>query len=72
MQALVRSVLLAEFLIHAVLACFEYDSLSGNYAEFLLTDIFPEVEKEYRITDNPELRAICRNSCGGIFAFGVA
>ncbi len=50
----------------------EYDSVSGDYAEFLLTEILPEIEKSYRITDNPELRAICGNSSGGICAFGVA
>lgn len=50
----------------------EYDTVSDQYAEFLLTEILPEVEKEYRITDNPELRAICGNSSGGICAFTVA
>ncbi|MDA8743667.1 alpha/beta hydrolase-fold protein [Rubripirellula amarantea] len=50
----------------------EYDSVNGDYAEFLLTEILPEVEKNYRITSNPELRAICGNSSGGICAFGVA
>lgn len=44
----------------------EYDSVSGDYAEFLLTEILPEIEQSYRITDNPELRAICGNSSGGI------
>ncbi len=51
---------------------FEYDTVSGDYAEFLLTEILPEVEKEYRITENPELRAISGNSSGGICAFTVA
>lgn len=51
---------------------FEYDTVSGDYAEFLLTEILPEVEKEYRVTSNPDLRAICGNSSGGICAFGVA
>ena len=50
----------------------EYDTVSGDYAEFLLTEILPEVEKEYRITKNPELRAVCGNSSGGICAFSVA
>ncbi len=50
----------------------EYDTVSGDYAEFLLTEILPHVAKEYRITDNPELRAICGNSSGGICAFSVA
>ncbi|MGI9472183.1 MAG: alpha/beta hydrolase [Rubripirellula sp.] len=51
---------------------FEYDTVSGDYAEFLLSEILPEVEKEYRITQNPELRAVCGNSSGGICAFSVA
>lgn len=51
---------------------FEYDSLSNDYARFLLEEILPEVEKNYRLTDNPELRAICGNSSGGICAFTVA
>lgn len=51
---------------------FEYDSVSDDYAKFLLTEILPEVQKTYRITSNPELRAICGNSSGGICAFSVA
>jgi enterochelin esterase family protein len=51
---------------------FEYDSLSPAYSEFLLTEILPEVQKEYNITDDPERRAICGISSGGICAFTVA
>jgi enterochelin esterase-like enzyme len=51
---------------------FEYDTLSGDYAEFLLTEILPEVKKEYNITDDPEGHAICGISSGGICAFTVA
>ncbi|MEP0061178.1 alpha/beta hydrolase, partial [Rhodopirellula bahusiensis] len=29
---------------------FEYDSVTGDYAEFLLTELLPEVEKQYKIT----------------------
>ncbi len=50
----------------------EYDSVNGDYAKFLLTEILPEVESQYSITKNPELRAVCGNSSGGICAFGVA
>lgn len=50
----------------------EYDSMNGDYAEFLLTEILPELEKSFRITSNPKLRAICGNSSGGICAFSVA
>jgi enterochelin esterase-like enzyme len=51
---------------------FEYDSVTGDYAEFLLSEILPEIEKSYSITKNPELRAIGGNSSGGICAFSVA
>ncbi|QDT10134.1 alpha/beta hydrolase [Stieleria marina] len=51
---------------------FEYDSVSGDYAEFLLNEILPEITKDFKISENPELRAICGNSSGGICAFSVA
>jgi enterochelin esterase family protein len=53
---------------------FEYDTLSSQYSEFLLTEILPHVEKEYnvRITDDPAGRAICGMSSGGICAWTVA
>ena len=50
----------------------EYDSLNADYAKFLETEILPEVAKEYRLTDDPEQRAICGMSSGGICAFTVA
>jgi enterochelin esterase-like enzyme len=50
----------------------EYDTLSSDYAEFLLSEILPEVAKQYRFTDDPEGRAICGMSSGGICAFTVA
>src|SRR4051794_3746624 len=43
---------------------FEYDTLSGDYANFLLTDVLPEVRKEYRITDDPDGHAIAGISSG--------
>ncbi len=51
---------------------FEYDTLSGDYAEFLLTEILPEVARRYPYTDDPEGHAICGLSSGGICAFTVA
>lgn len=51
---------------------FEYDTLSDQYARFLLEEILPEVGTNYELTDNPDCRAICGNSSGGICAFTVA
>jgi enterochelin esterase family protein len=51
---------------------FEYDTLSDQYARFLLEEILPEVSKQYRLTEDPDLRAICGISSGGICAFTVA
>jgi enterochelin esterase family protein len=51
---------------------FEYDTLSDQYARFLLEEILPEVGKEYKLTTDPEGRAICGISSGGICAFTVA
>lgn len=50
----------------------EYDSLNADYAKFLETEILAEVGKQYRLTDDPEQRAICGISSGGICAFTVA
>ena len=51
---------------------FEYDTLSDQYARFLLEEILPEVGKRYSLTDDPEKRAICGISSGGICAWTVA
>ncbi len=51
---------------------FEYDTLSDQYARFLLEEILPEVGKKYKLTDDPECRAICGISSGGICSFTVA
>jgi enterochelin esterase family protein len=50
----------------------EYDTLSDAYARFLLEEILPEVGKHYRLTTDPDGRAICGISSGGICAFTVA
>ncbi|HAA78286.1 TPA: esterase [Candidatus Latescibacteria bacterium] len=50
----------------------EYDSLGDNYARFLLEELLPEVSKTHTLTDNPERRAICGSSSGGICSFTVA
>jgi len=51
---------------------FEYDTLSDQYSRLLLEEILPEVGKQYQLTENPERRAICGISSGGICAFTVA
>jgi enterochelin esterase-like enzyme len=51
---------------------FEYDTLSDQYARFLLEEMLPEVGKEYKLTDSAEGRAIGGISSGGICAFTVA
>lgn len=51
---------------------FEYDTPSDQYARFLLEEILPEVGKQYKLTDDPEQRAIAGGSSGGICAFTVA
>lgn len=50
---------------------YEYDSLGDRYARFLLEEIIPEVEKRYTISRDPEQRAICGASSGGICSFTV-
>jgi len=50
----------------------EYDSLGDKYARFLTEELLPEVAKSYNLTKDPEGRAICGASSGGICAFTVA
>lgn len=51
---------------------FEYDTLSDQYARFLLEEILPEVEKTVRLRHDTEGRAIAGISSGGICAWTVA
>jgi enterochelin esterase family protein len=53
---------------------FEYDSLGEAYARFLLEEAIPFVTNKYSlvITADPEMRATCGSSSGGICAFTVA
>jgi enterochelin esterase-like enzyme len=51
---------------------FEYDTLSDQYARFLLEEILPEVEKTVRLRKDAASRAIAGASSGGICAFTVA
>jgi enterochelin esterase family protein len=51
---------------------FEYDTLSDQYARFILDEILPAVEKVAKLRKDPESRAIAGISSGGICAFTVA
>ncbi len=51
---------------------FEYDTLSDQYALFLIDEILPEVATHWVLTDDPGQRAIGGMSSGGICAFTVA
>ena len=51
---------------------FEYDTLSGDYAKFLETELLPEVAKTYKLRTDAKGRAICGISSGGICAFTAA
>ena len=51
---------------------FEYDAIDDRYVRFLLSEMLPLVEKDYRISKLPDDRAICGSSSGGIAAFNVA
>ena len=53
---------------------FEYDSLGDQYARFLLDEFLPFAVKEHslKLNEDPNQRAICGISSGGICAFTVA
>jgi enterochelin esterase family protein len=51
---------------------FEYDTLSDQYARFLVEEILPEVGKSYNLSKDPKDRAIGGASSGGICSFTVA
>jgi enterochelin esterase-like enzyme len=50
----------------------EYDAFDDRYAEFLLTEIIPQVTARYSISEDPERWGICGGSSGGDCAFTVA
>ena len=51
---------------------FEYDTLSPDYVNFLLEEVLPKVVQDYNISEDPDRRAICGASSGGICAFTAA
>jgi enterochelin esterase-like enzyme len=50
----------------------EYDPFSEAYAQFLLTEIIPNVQGNHRIIEDPDQWAICGGSAGACCAFTVA
>jgi enterochelin esterase family protein len=50
----------------------EYDALGDKYSHFLLDEIIPEVQKTYKLTDDPAGWAIGGESSGAICAFTAA
>ena len=50
----------------------EYDVLNSNYANMLINELIPQISKDYRLTDDPEQRAIGGTSSGAIAAFTAA
>ncbi|MDD7984806.1 alpha/beta hydrolase-fold protein [Lentisphaera marina] len=50
----------------------EYDSLGDEYARFLIEELIPRVAKQYKLTDDPNQRAIAGLSSGAICAWTVA
>jgi len=51
---------------------YEYDSLGDLYTHFLVEELLPIVEKKYKITTDPDGRAIGGISSGAICAWTVA
>lgn len=50
----------------------EYDSVNDTYAKFIVEEMIPEVEKKYKLTDDPKARVIGGSSSGAICAMTVA
>ncbi len=52
----------------------EYDTMSGRYADFVESEVFPLVEKNCGVTisNDPEARAAMGTSSGGVAAFSMA
>lgn len=50
----------------------EYDAFDERYADFLLTEIIPQVTGRYAVADDPDRWGICGGSSGGDCAFTAA
>ena len=51
---------------------FEYDSISGRYAQFLIEELIPEVAKKYNLSKDPNDRGLSGVSTGAVGAFIAA
>jgi sugar lactone lactonase YvrE/enterochelin esterase-like enzyme len=51
---------------------YEYDAVTGRYAAFLGEEVIPEVGRRYKLTSDPNLRAISGSSSGGNCSFTAA
>jgi enterochelin esterase-like enzyme len=50
----------------------EYDTVSGDFARYLVEELFPVIRTKVRLTDDPKGRVICGHSSGGAGAFTAA
>lgn len=50
----------------------EYDVVNGDYARFLVEELFPVLRTKVRLTDDPKGRVICGISSGGACALTAA
>ncbi len=51
---------------------YEYDGLGDRYARFLIEEILPEIGKQYKLSSDPNDRALAGSSSGGIASFTAA
>jgi enterochelin esterase-like enzyme len=50
----------------------EYNALDDKYSKLVVDELLPAIKKDYKISDDPECRAISGASSGAICAFTVA
>jgi enterochelin esterase family protein len=50
----------------------EYNTLDVRYTHVIMDELMPEISKTYKITDDPDGRALVGASSGAIAAFTVA
>jgi enterochelin esterase-like enzyme len=50
----------------------EYDAVNGDYARFLVDELFPVVRRHVKLTNDPAGRTICGMSSGGACAMTAA